>query len=759
MNMFKKGLLKKKVGSGRSSAPTPEEAPSPRLPPTPSAAPEFPAMSSMSSALPSPVLPPSGGRLQRPAVPTSRSRTPPPDRPGVTPIGERAEEENGAEGTEGEGSERKGADGARFGEALEERSLRREQALVNRNSSGPPPVAVFPQRLPKGGSLRGPAMAGRNLTGGLATTADRADARHSRNPSLETILNNMYSVEGSTAGVVADGGRDSHTAQLASQHVSGARSGVLAPRDYSAEREQRRSSRGASSGVLAPRDWGAEPSGTTGEPQAQAPPRGGLRSGQLAARDFMSSEDGPSAVRSTRNGLGTLDDASALSQQPPWAGDGPSQDTDATPSMSARSRSGQLAPRGDIPTGGAMGAAERFKAGPRSMATHRSKDVHEGDRQQKGAAQRRLGRANRQAAGVIEEDSSASPSSSSSAVPPGRRLGQDSISEDTVSKLASAAPPARPMSASERLSASLAASCASVQQGQKVAKPMRGRDGPGDNVLQRPFANVREKYQLQMEELGRGRFGVIRLCFDRASGAKLACKSISKARLKTWQDADDVRKEVTVMELLEGHPHVVSLKGAFEDALNVHLVMELCEGGELFDRITAKKRYSEPEAAIVCRTVVGVLRYCHALGFIHRDLKPENILLCAKDNDTAVKVIDFGVATSFKPGEPCREEVGTPFYLAPEVLLKNYGPEADIWSAGVVLYILLCGVPPFWGKDTESIRQAIREGQLDLTSGPWKVTSDAAKDLVAQMLTMEPRKRIKGDQILAHPWIVSLGRG
>ncbi|CAI5507659.1 unnamed protein product [Closterium sp. Naga37s-1] len=147
--------------------------------------------------------------------------------------------------------------------------------------------------------------------------------------------------------------------------------------------------------------------------------------------------------------------------------------------------------------------------------------------------------------------------------------------------------------------------------------------------------------------------------------------------LQCWDDVDDVKREVHVLETLRGHPHVVSIIETIEDEKEVHIIMELCEGGELFDRILERKYYGERQAAKVIRSVVEVLDYCHQRGIVHRDLKPENILLVSKRSDTRCKVIDFGMAYCLKPGERCKLRAGTPNYIAPEVIAKNYGAEAN----------------------------------------------------------------------------------
>jgi len=221
-------------------------------------------------------------------------------------------------------------------------------------------------------------------------------------------------------------------------------------------------------------------------------------------------------------------------------------------------------------------------------------------------------------------------------------------------------------------------------------------------VLGRPMEDVKSTYTVG-KELGRGQFGVTSLCTHKATGQKFACKTISKRKLSTKEDIEDVRREVQIMYHLSGQPGVVELKGAYEDKSNVHLVMELCAGGELFDRIIAKGHYTERAAASLLRTIVEIVHTCHSMGVIHRDLKPENFLLLSKDENAPLKATDFGLSVFFKQGEVFKDIVGSAYYIAPEVLKRNYGPEADIWSIGVIVYILLCGVPPFWAGKSSSI--------------------------------------------------------
>ncbi|KIY96051.1 hypothetical protein MNEG_11913 [Monoraphidium neglectum] len=152
-----------------------------------------------------------------------------------------------------------------------------------------------------------------------------------------------------------------------------------------------------------------------------------------------------------------------------------------------------------------------------------------------------------------------------------------------------------------------------------------------------------------------------------------------------------------------------------------------------------------------------VLRHCHELGVVHRDLKPENFLLTSKEPDADLKVTDFGLSTFFRQGERFRELVGSPYYVAPEVLQKNYSHQADMWSLGVILYILLSGLPPFWGSTEEQIFKMVLKGDIDFKSEPWPKVSPEAKDCIRQMLTRDPSQRVSAHEILKHDWLVKEG--
>ncbi|KAK9151779.1 hypothetical protein Syun_010088 [Stephania yunnanensis] len=309
----------------------------------------------------------------------------------------------------------------------------------------------------------------------------------------------------------------------------------------------------------------------------------------------------------------------------------------------------------------------------------------------------------------------------------------------------------------ERRPGQAAASAASAAQPHSPLKPSSAASKPmpvrlSDTILGKQFEDVRGLYSIG-KELGRGQFGITYLCTEISTGHTYACKSISKRKLVNKNDKEDIKREIQIMQHLTGQANIVEFKGAYEDKQSVHLVMELCAGGELFDRIIAKGHYSERAAATICRAIVNVVHICHFMGVMHRDLKPENFLLSSKDEGSLLKATDFGLSVFIEEGKVYRDIVGSAYYVAPEVLRRSYGKEIDIWSAGVILYILLSGVPPFWAETEKGIFDAVLQGELDFESAPWPTISNSAKDLVRKMLTQDPKKRITSAQVLEHPWM------
>jgi len=214
-----------------------------------------------------------------------------------------------------------------------------------------------------------------------------------------------------------------------------------------------------------------------------------------------------------------------------------------------------------------------------------------------------------------------------------------------------------------------------------------------------------------------------------------------------------VRREISILHHLGGHENIVKCVGAFEGQRHVYIVMELLCGGELFDRIVERGKYSEKDAADCFKTIVQTIQHCHELGVVHRDLKPENFVLKTKEYDSKICAIDFGLSAFFREDQVFHEIVGSAYYVAPEVLRRSYGKESDVWSCGVILYILLSGVPPFWATTENGIFDAVLKGEYDLTADPWGSISERAKDLISKMLVQDPKKRFTPDQVLSHDWL------
>lgn len=258
------------------------------------------------------------------------------------------------------------------------------------------------------------------------------------------------------------------------------------------------------------------------------------------------------------------------------------------------------------------------------------------------------------------------------------------------------------------------------------------------------------------QRLGKGHYGSVTMCFDKQRGnRKCAVKSVAKLKPR---HITMLKNEVAIMRQLD-HPSIIKLYDVFETDTHVQLVMELCTGGELFDQIIAEQHFSEAKAARVIRTLLSAVDYCHRHNIVHRDLKPENFLLVSKAEDADLKVIDFGLSKRFGSGEEMHARVGTPYYIAPEVLEKKYGPECDLWSCGVVLYILLCGYPPFWGDRDQDIFRKVRSGRVSFEGPEWESVSERAKHLILRLLDKDRQKRITAGEALQHSWIKAAGGG
>uniref|UniRef100_A0A7N0UD23 non-specific serine/threonine protein kinase n=1 Tax=Kalanchoe fedtschenkoi TaxID=63787 RepID=A0A7N0UD23_KALFE len=255
--------------------------------------------------------------------------------------------------------------------------------------------------------------------------------------------------------------------------------------------------------------------------------------------------------------------------------------------------------------------------------------------------------------------------------------------------------------------------------------------------------------------LGHGQFGYTYVATDKASAERVAVKRIDKNKMILPIAVEDVKREVKILRELTGHENVVQFHNAFEDENYVYIVMELCEGGELLDRILAKKdsRYTEKDAAVVVRQMLKVAAECHLHGLVHRDMKPENFLLKSTSEDSPLKATDFGLSDFIKPGKKFQDIVGSAYYVAPEVLKRKSGPESDVWSIGVITYILLCGRRPFWDKTEDGIFKEVLRNKPDFRRKPWPTISNSAKDFVKKLLVKDPRARLTAAQALSHPWV------
>ncbi|VVB10075.1 unnamed protein product [Arabis nemorensis] len=255
--------------------------------------------------------------------------------------------------------------------------------------------------------------------------------------------------------------------------------------------------------------------------------------------------------------------------------------------------------------------------------------------------------------------------------------------------------------------------------------------------------------------LGHGQFGFTYVATDNRNDDRVAVKRIDKAKMTLPIEVEDVKREVKILQALGGHENVVGFHNVFEDKNYVYIVMELCEGGELLDRILAKKdsRYTEKDAAVVVRQMLKVAAECHLRGLVHRDMKPENFLFKSTEEDSSLKATDFGLSDFIKPGVKFQDIVGSAYYVAPEVLKRKSGPESDVWSIGVITYILLCGRRPFWDKTQDGIFNEVMRKKPDFRTTPWPTISNGAKDFVKKLLVKEPRARLTAAQALSHPWV------
>jgi len=281
------------------------------------------------------------------------------------------------------------------------------------------------------------------------------------------------------------------------------------------------------------------------------------------------------------------------------------------------------------------------------------------------------------------------------------------------------------------------------------------------------YSNIEYVYHVDARVLGSGHHGSVRECVHRTTGRRYAVKSIHKQASDNNICSTGLTREITLLQEMN-HRGFVQLIDVHEDEEYVHLVTDLCQGGELFDRIMQKAAassnnrdnngyacFTEAEAARIMHQLLHAVAYMHEKDVAHRDIKPENILFETTDDDSPIRIIDFGLSRKHYDCEPPMTNiVGTPYYIAPEVLRRCYTKSADLWSVGIIAYILLCGYPPFNGEDNNAVYDAVRRGRYCFPSAEWSSTSRESRHFIRCLLQKDPSRRMSALQALNHPWIV-----
>lgn len=267
------------------------------------------------------------------------------------------------------------------------------------------------------------------------------------------------------------------------------------------------------------------------------------------------------------------------------------------------------------------------------------------------------------------------------------------------------------------------------------------------NSVPENTSKVTREYKIWMDSIGSGSFGEVRKALHTSTGETRAIKIIYKLQVTDF-DQEKILKEIRILQRVD-HPHIVKVYEYFQDHKFIYIVMELVPGGELFTKIQQMQKFSESQAAKYFFQILSGVNYLHQQRIVHRDLKPENIML---GDDNQIKIIDFGTAHTFQPGEKLSSCYGTPYYIAPEVLTEQYNEKCDIWSCGVILYILLTGIPPFNGPNDDEILKSVREGNVRFDIRQFEGVSASAKDLIKKMLNKNVKARISAKEALLHPW-------
>ena len=265
-------------------------------------------------------------------------------------------------------------------------------------------------------------------------------------------------------------------------------------------------------------------------------------------------------------------------------------------------------------------------------------------------------------------------------------------------------------------------------------------------------------YYIPMQTIGQGSFGKVFKVKQKVTGNIFAMKLINKNTEVNNSENKNFLNEIYILRQLD-HPNILKVFEYFSNQKYWYFVMEYVSGGELYDKICQMNYYDEYKAAIIMKQILSCVCYLNQMRIVHRDLKPENMMMLNNSkNDLDIKLIDFGTAISIKKGKKLKTKIGSPYYIAPEVLKGSYGIECDVWSCGIILYILLVGYPPFDGKNTNEIFDNILEGELNLETKDWAKISNDAKDLIKKLLEKNPKKRISPFEAMKHPWIIKYAK-